>query len=109
VGGLFWGVYLTIASWYWGDEPNSAFSAMRLDSYKNFIRLKIESNKITIYPIGIDKPPQRSDWKINDNFDEDNPNQDIPAIIPKIDLGQHLIEEPVIIDINNITPLRQVY
>lgn len=106
LGGFFWGAYLTAASWFWGDEPNNAFSAMRLDSYRHFIRLRIESNKVTIYPIGIDKSPQRSDWKINSDFDEKDPDQNTPAIIPLKDIGQHLIEDPIIIDLANVTPLR---
>jgi len=63
IGGALWGLYLTVASWFWGDEANNAFSAMRLDSYRHFIRLKIEGDKITVYPIGIDQSPKREDWK----------------------------------------------
>ena len=104
IGGFAWGFYLTAVSWFWGDHANDAFSAMRLDSYRHFIRLKIESNKITIYPIGIDESPQRGDWKFNDDYAEDT--QDIPVIVPKKGLEQHLIEDPIVIDIDNVTPLR---
>ncbi len=109
LGGFFFGAYLTAASWVWGDEANNAFSAMRLDSYRHFIRLKIESDKLTIYPIGIDKAPKRSDWKINDNFDENDPDQNTPAIVPLINLGDHLIEDPIVIDLGNVAPLRAVH
>ncbi len=104
IGGVVWGLYLTVVSWFWGDHANDAFSAMRLDSYRHFIRLKIGSNKITIYPIGIDKSPKRGDWEFNDSYE--NGSQDIPVIVPKINLEQHLIEDPIVIDINNVTPLR---
>jgi len=104
VGGLIWGIYLTVVSWGWGDQANDAFSAMRLDSYRHFIRLKIDNNKLTIYPIGIDKSPERTDWKFNESYKEGT--QDIPVVIPKKDLEQHLIEEPIVIDINNVIPLR---
>jgi len=77
---------------------------MRLDSYRHFIRLKIESNKITIYPIGIDKSPKREDWEFNNLHKKGT--QDIPVVVPKKDLEQHLIEEPIVIDINNVTPLK---
>jgi hypothetical protein len=106
LGGFIWGAYLTAASYFWGDEANNAFSAMRLDGYRHFLRLKIENNKITIFPIGIDKAPKRSDWKINPEFDEKNPDQNTPAVIPKKNLGQHLIEEPIVLDIDQIGRLR---
>lgn len=106
IGGFVWGLYLTVVSWFWGDHANDAFSAMRLDSYRHFIRLKIESNKITIHPIGIDKSPKRGDWQFNNDY-EDN-NQNTPVIVPKKDLEQHLIEDPIVIDIKNVIPLRQL-
>jgi len=105
LGGFCWGVYLTLVSWFWGDEANGAFSAMRLDSYKHFIRLRIETNKITIYPIGIDQSPKRKDWKFNDSYEDSNPDQDTPAIVPQKDLGQHLIESPIVIDLGKVTPI----
>jgi hypothetical protein len=104
IGGLIWGLYLTIVSWFWGDEANNAFSALRLDSYRHFIRLKIEGDKITIYPIGIDNSPKRDDWKFNESYEPGT--QDIPVIVPEKNLEQHLIEDPIVIDINKVTALR---
>ena len=106
IGGFIWGLYLTVVSWGWGDQANDAFSAMRLDSYRHFIRLKIDNNKLTIYPIGIDKSPERKDWKFNESYKEGT--QNIPVVIPKKDLEQHLIEDPIVIDINNVVPLRKL-
>lgn len=106
IGGVIWGLYLTVVSWLWGDEANNAFSALRLDSYRHFIRLKIEGDKITIYPIGIDESPKRGDWKFNDFYEEGT--QDIPVVVPKKGLGQHLIENPIVIDLNNIIPLKAI-
>lgn len=102
VGGFIWGLYLTIVSLVWGDESNGAFSALALDSYRHFLRLKIEGDHLTIYPIGIDESPQRKDWKHNPAYDSSNVNQNTPAIIPTKDLGYHLIEQPIVIEINKI-------
>jgi hypothetical protein len=104
IGAAIWGLYLTVACWLWKDETNNAFSAMRLDNYRHFIRLKIEADKITIYPVGIDKSPKREDWKINESYKKGT--QDIPVIVPTKDLEQHLIEDPIVIDINDVIPLR---
>jgi hypothetical protein len=105
-GGFIWGLYLTVASYVWGDASNGAFSALRLDSYRHFLRLKIKGNELTIYPIGIDESPQRKDWKHNPDYDSSNMDQNTPAIIPTRHLGQHLIEEPVVININDVEFLK---
>lgn len=105
-GGFIWGLYLTIVSFVWGDESNSAFSSLALNSYRHFLRFKIESDEVTIYPIGIDKSPQRKDWKHNPDYNNSNVDQDIPAIIPVGSLEQDLIEEPIVIDIKNIALLK---
>jgi len=71
---------------------------MRLDTYKHFLRMKIEQDKITIYPIGIDRSPRRRDWKLNrERVDGD---QDAPVIVPKKDLKQRLIDGPIEIDMS---------
>lgn len=108
VGAFTWGFYLAVISYSWGDESNSAFSALALGSYRHFLRLKIEGDLLTIHPIGIDKSPQRTDWKHNPDFDASNMRQNTPAIIPTKDLGQHFIEGPVVIDINDVAPLKPV-
>lgn len=106
VGGFLWGLYLTTASWFWGDHSNGAFSALRLDSYRHFLRLKIEGDKLTIYPIGIDKSPQRDHWKHNPEYGDPNAGQDTPAITPSEGLGQDFIEGPLIIDAGELAPLK---
>lgn len=105
VGGGIWGLYLTLVSWKWGEEANSAFSAMRLNSHRHFVRMKIEGDQLTIYPVGLDKSPKRKDWTFNGNYEDANPNQDTPAIIPTKQLGQKLIEDPIVIDITGIIPI----
>jgi hypothetical protein len=103
LGGTLWGLYLTAASFFWGAESNSAFSAMRLESYKHFIRLKIEGNKLTVYPIAVDKCPTRRDWQFNPKCEDGN--QNTPVIIPREtpeNIGQHFIEKPIEIDLAKV-------
>ena len=38
-------------------HSEEAFAALRIKNYKNFLRLKFEPDKLTIYPLGIDKMP----------------------------------------------------
>jgi hypothetical protein len=107
MGSAVWGMYLTLVSWVWGAEANNAFSALRLDSYKHFLRIKLDADTMTIFPIAVDRPPSRQEWTFNDNCEDGN--QNTPVIVPKLnpdDLGQHLIESPIVISINNIAPLK---
>jgi hypothetical protein len=40
---------------YFKMNYNDAFSAMRLDSYRNFSRIRIKGDEVTIYPVWLDK------------------------------------------------------
>ena len=66
VGGLFagfvWGAYLTI-SCLLGLHCDQAFASMGIADFKNFLRMKVEPNKLTIYPIGLRRTPRRWGWK----------------------------------------------
>jgi len=106
VGGFFWGLYLTIVSYFWGDEGNNAFSALGLDTYKNFIRLKIEGDNLTVYPIGIDKVPSRDGWQFNE--DNEDGNQDTPTIAPKVPIECHLVEKTITMDIKTVATINSL-
>ena len=52
VAGFVWGAYLTVCCLF-GLHCDQAFASMGIPNFKNFLRLKIEPNKLTIYPIGL--------------------------------------------------------
>ena len=74
---------------------------MRLDSYKNFLRMCIKDDILTVYPVGLEKCPERDYWEVNYKYSKNNQNE--PEIVPKIDLNQILIEEPIVINGSNIS------
>lgn len=53
VGSIVMGIYLLISLNFFGRHSNEAFSALAIPDWKNFMRLKIDSNGLTIFPIGI--------------------------------------------------------
>ncbi|MEM7347130.1 MAG: metallophosphoesterase, partial [Chloroflexota bacterium] len=58
-GGILMGIYLFISLYFFGNHLNEAFSSLKIEDYKNFLRLHIDSDgKLTIYPIGIKKVPR---------------------------------------------------
>ncbi len=96
-GGAVWGLYLMLACGRFGLHANDAFSAMRLDSYRQFLRMKLTPDSLTIYPIGIDRSPTRDQWEPNPNAGPGKPDE--PVYKPKPDaLQPHLIERPIKID-----------
>ena len=57
VGGSLWGLYWVVTGVMARMHAEDAFAALRIKNYKNFLRLKIEPDKLTIYPLGIDRIP----------------------------------------------------
>jgi hypothetical protein len=86
------------------DEPNppllalpgnhNAFSAMKLDSHRQFLRLRIRGNEVTIFPICVDRVPDRDGWKLNSVRTRDRPSI-FEAVEP---LKPRLIEPAIRVD-----------
>ena len=43
------------------DSANGAFASLRIQDYKNFLRIRLSPSGLTVYPIGVRKVP--SAWK----------------------------------------------
>jgi hypothetical protein len=94
VGASIWGAYLSKVCREVALHTNDAFSAMRLDSFRHFLRLRITNETLTIYPIGLDAAPRRKDWSINPQGGQ---SQNEPLVVPKSALQPRLIENPIVI------------
>jgi len=95
VGGFIWGFYWTITGLLGRMHAEDAFAALRIKDYRNFLRMKFEPDQVTIYPIGVDRIPRRTDWMTAPSdrpFDGQN-----AALIPVKPIPVHLIEEPIVI------------
>jgi hypothetical protein len=68
---------------------------MRMAGYKNFLRMKVEPNKLTIFPVGLKEVPRRSQWR-HATVDE-IANGELAGFVPKKPLKPHLIEGPIVI------------
>ena len=60
---LIWGIYLFINCRISHLHMDDAFSALRIKGYKQFLRLRVEPDKLTIYPIGLKRVPMRFEWR----------------------------------------------
>ncbi|MGP9812263.1 metallophosphoesterase [Rhodopseudomonas sp. NSM] len=94
VAGFLYGLNLLLTCRYADFNHNDAFSAMRLDCYRNFLRIRLLGDQVTVYPIGLDRVPTRADWI-------DNPQSAIDPMVPYFiaqhGLDPHLIESPIVI------------
>jgi hypothetical protein len=65
VGPTLWGVYLFGALNLFGAQANEAFSALRIQDYKHFLRLHItREGLLEIFPIGIPRVPRTADARL---------------------------------------------
>jgi hypothetical protein len=95
LAGTIYGLNLLTTCRYFGLNHRDAFSAMRIDGYRHFVRIRIVADTLTIYPIKLDEIPKRHQWRENPRRDRDrSPSVFVadPAMMP------HLIEKaPVVI------------
>jgi len=97
MAGLVWGVYLTLSCLV-GLHCDQAFASMGIANFKNFLRLKIEPNKLTIYPIGLRKAPKRWMWRKAKRARA----AEGPQIVPMRPLRPTLIEGPIEIHVGDV-------
>ena len=86
LSGVLVGVYLLISSLVFGMHDDEAFSSSKIEGYKNFLRIHIKGDKLTIYPIGIKDAPK---WKkVNGMFRS------------KSKMKPELIDTPIVVDLS---------
>jgi uncharacterized membrane protein (DUF485 family) len=89
IGPTIMGIYLFISLNVFRRHHNEAFSGLKIEDYKNFLRFKIEPNgNLTIFPVGVEKVI--SNWPDTVTGDPIEPKGNVdPASVP------FLIEDPV--------------
>ncbi len=87
VGSIIMGVYLFVSLHIFGRHDNEAFSALKIEDYKNFVRLHIgRDGKLSIYPLKIEKVGREwIDVKVGDQIISRQPKKEIkPELIEPI-------------------------
>lgn len=60
VGSFIMGIYLLVSLNVFGRHAHEAFSSLKIQDWKNFLRMKIDARgNLTIYPIGIRRVPRK--------------------------------------------------
>jgi len=90
-GSIIFGIYLFISQYFFGRHSEESFSAIRIQDYKNFLRMHIKKDgTLTIYPVKIEKVPRK--WRDRSKTEREKTNS---LIVPSSELIPELIEEPV--------------
>jgi hypothetical protein len=59
VGSVILGLYLLVSLNGFGRHHNEAFSSLKIEDWKHFLRLRIDAaGDLTIFPIGIERVPR---------------------------------------------------
>lgn len=98
LGGLVMGLYWTLTSTLFNMHTGDAFGALGIKDYKNFLRIKLEPGRATIYPIALDRVPGRKGWRWQLTKGEMRPSHN-PQILPSKPLKPRMIEKaPIVIE-----------
>lgn len=91
---LLFGVYLLVAINGFGRHGNEAFSSLRIQDYKHFLRLHIRRDgALVIYPIGLPRVPRR--WRTM--VGADSGEAKVIPDDPHPDTHPRLIEPPIVV------------
>jgi hypothetical protein len=92
LGGFIFGAYLILMHTHAPKHANDVLAAQAIPDYKNFLRLRIDEDGLTIHPLGIRRVPRK--WEA----DPDNPDPAAPWLRPvDRDLEAELIETPIVV------------
>jgi len=92
-GSFLTGLYLLVSLNVFGRHSEEAFSSLRIQDYKNFLRLHVAADgTLTIYPIKLPRVPRR--WRAPDAAErERTPSR----LVPDEQLEPRLIEPPIVL------------
>jgi hypothetical protein len=95
IGSTIMGVYLLVSLNVFGRHSEQAFSALRIEDYKHFLRMHIAADgTLTIYPLKLDRVPRR--WRPRQEGDST-----ASSLVPDDSYDLRLIEAPIVVSAAN--------
>jgi hypothetical protein len=91
IAGKIFGWNLLLTCRHLDINHNDAFSALKLDSHRHFLRMRILGDTLTIFPIRLDRVPTRDQWRENP---ERRTNRFASVFIADPAMRPELIEKP---------------
>lgn len=90
LSGTWFGIYLIITNLILGLHENEGFSSFMHEGYKNFLRIHLTEDALTIYPIGVREEVR--DWQVK--YDATTDTTKVSGSAPKIEMIEN---EPIVI------------
>jgi hypothetical protein len=91
LGSFIVGLYLLVSLQVFGRHSTEAFSSLRVQDWKHWLRLRIDAQgKLTIFVIGIDRVAKRwrrADRQGNESWESVDPRATPPRLIERIDVS----------------------
>ena len=94
------GAYLVVTNRWFGWHNNEVFSCQAIADYRSFLKIHVEEDKLTVYPIGVEKVPKQ--WRQRRQGEPRTKKverviSDTPALEPTEDpIRAFLIEGPIV-------------
>jgi hypothetical protein len=113
VGCLIMGLYLAISVRLFRRHWNEAYSSLKIEDYKNFLRMKLDASGLTIWAIGMDTVPRTKHWEWR-RIDDRRHRWDVPAerrptlrLIEEIRIPAAPGADPTGVDQADVSPRRR--
>lgn len=62
IGATIMGIYLVISVVVFRRHGNEAFSSLKIEGYKNFLRMRLNADGLSVWAFGLEKVPGNGDW-----------------------------------------------
>ena len=105
IAGTIFGANYWFCARFFELYDEDAFGTMRLTRNRHWLRLRIQGDSLTIFPVGLSRIPERSEWRLAANVPDSEKDAVASAYWPPHSLNLHLIEQPVVIHGGSVTPI----
>jgi calcineurin-like phosphoesterase family protein len=87
VGATIMGIYLVISVVVFRRHGNEAFSSLKIEGFKNFLRMRVNTDGLSVWAFGLKNVPGNGDWvwkKGKDGKGRYEPSPDAPELMPRV-------------------------
>jgi hypothetical protein len=87
IGATIMGIYLVISVVVFRRHGNEAFSSLKIEGYKNFLRMRLDADGLSVWAFGLEKVPGNGDWvwkKGGAGGGRYEPGPGAPELMPKV-------------------------
>ncbi len=87
IGATIMGIYLVISVCLFRRHGNEAFSSLKIEGYKNFLRMRINAKGLSVWALGLEQVPSHAGWEWKtgeDGRSRYEPTSRAPRLEPKV-------------------------